>query len=476
MAGLVVLAFELTAARVVAPYLGATIYTWTSIIGVILAALAAGYAWGGVLADARKRHSDVVLLLMAAALLISVVNLFKDSLLAWLVQIDWPLQLQSFGASLLLFAPATFLLGAVAPYLARLCITDVATSGRRLSRIEAAGTLGSLAGTFLTGYVLFGLVGTSHILILLALALLLASFLMDLKKYLYVRLALIVLAVSFGLLASKPLLSGFIKEIDTAYSRVIIRDLNHGGEQVRVLQTDNYGLQSGIYIDGRPELAFAYIRAFAHTAELKPTAQRQLVVGGGAFTFPEYLARHFPSSQVDAVEIDPRLIGISRDYFNFRRPDNLNVISADGRHFLNTVGAKYDAVYLDAFNSLVPPFQLLTKEAVERIQARLRSDGMVAANIISAAKGPRSGLIQHVYSTFKTTFPDVRVYQVESANPATPQNLLLLAGKSIDDVALDTIAGHRSEFAALLQNKLDLRYNSGLVMTDGYAPVERLAL
>ena len=475
--GFVILAFELTAARVVAPYLGSTIYVWTSIIGVILAALAVGYIIGGVLADKRKKLSDVVVFLLSAALIIALLALVKDWAVRVISELPFPLQLQAFLASLLLFALPTVLLGMVMPYLARLNITDLNTSGRKLSRIDAAGTVGSLAGTFMTGYFLFGLVGSRHLLAILALALVAISFLLGAKKY---HVAAVIVALVVGtsfFISSRPVLSGYISESDTRYSRVIVRDIDYLGRQVKVLQTDGQSLQSGVYSDGSKELVFDYTRAFASTSELRPNAERILIIGGGAFTFPEYIANKQPATHVDTIEIDSKLTEISAQSFNFKQPENLSIINKDGRQYLNQTNNSYDMIFLDAFNSIVPPFQLLTEQAVQRMESNLAVDGVIVANFIAKPPMPgSSSLIEAAYSTFKTEFKYVEVFKVSPWMPQNAtQNLLLIAGNTDVSSKLLGIASTQPQFANVLNERIDMKVTSDK-LTDDYAPIERLVL
>lgn len=476
--GFAIMTFELSAARVVAPYLGTTIYSWTSIIGVILAALAGGYALGGNIADARKRIEDIILFLTLAAFSMGLVAIFKDELLAWISTTGLPLQLQALCASLLLFAPPTLILGAASPYLSRMSITDVATSGHRLSRVEAASTIGSLFGTFLTGYILFSLIGSHAIIIFLGVLLIGTSFLLGHKHYIGLRLGMLVLVILAGLVSPKPQLRGFLEQFDTAYTRVIVREVGYGSQQIRALQTDNSGLQSGVYADGRKDLAMPYVRAFAFAATLKPQATQHLIIGGGAFTFPQFLAKQHPQARVDTVEIDERLPQISRQHFGFDQPENLHIIAADGRQFLNTSNTTYDMIFLDAFNALVPPFQLMTTEAVSRTQSSLKPDGVVVANVISATKGYRSELIQYVYNTFKTSYAYVNVYKIDPRFPANSrQNLLLLASnRPINESRLTKAATNDRLLREITANKLAPDNDRTRTLTDDYAPVEHLAV
>lgn len=476
--GLVILAFELAAARIVAPYLGTTIYTWTSIIGVILAALAIGYAVGGIVADKRQRAEDIAVLLIVSALLIGLVNLSKDSLLDYIGGSNLPLQIQALIASLLLFALPTLLLGAASPYLARMSITDLSTSGRSIARISAAGTAGCLVGTFLTGYLLFGLIGTSSLLTFLALLLLTTSLIFAYKNQVFLVLTALVVMMVLGANASKPKFVGLVEDVDSSYGRILVRDIDYENKQVRILQTDNQGVQSGVFLDGSPKLAFAYTRAFDYTSGLKPDAKNFLIIGGGAFTFPQYLSNKYPNASVDTVEIDNKLSQISKQYFNHKPPANLATYYADGRQYLNNSTRDYDMIYLDAYSAPVPPFQLLTRQAVARMDDSLNSQGIVVANIVSASEGNKSLLIQAAVSTFSTEFNHVAVYRVKpELNPLDRQNLLLLASKEeIDTDSLQKLSAVHPEFKGMLSNQVNFSANSRNILTDNYAPVELLAL
>jgi len=473
--GLIILTFELTAARIVAPYLGSTVYTWTSIIGVILAALAVGYSVGGIIADKRKNRNDIVVLLVAAATTISLVNITKEQILRVISEVSMPLQLQSLIASLLLFAIPTIFLGAVIPYLVKLNIKDLASTGRKVAHIDAASTVGSLVGTFLTGYVLFGYIGTRNLLLLCSVVLILTSFIIKTKQYVWQRIFVLLALLIMSMLSPSPSLSGFVEDIDTAYNRVIVREFNLRGREVRVLQTDSLGLQSGIYTNNSDELAFEYTRALANVADLRPQAKRQLIIGGGAFTLPEYIAKKYPKTIVDAVEIDGDLVEISKKYFDLNQPSNLNIIQADGRQYLNQTSNKYDVITMDAFNSIIPPFQLLTRQAVQQSKRALSQDGIVTANIFSAAEGPRSSLMRAIYSTYKSEFKYVSIYRIAPRlQKNSQQNLLLIASdKAISksqSVKIDL------EFESILNAQVTAQFSGQKILTDDLAPVERYSL
>jgi spermidine synthase len=475
--GLVILAFELTAARVVAPYLGTTVYIWTSIIGVILAALAVGYAVGGKLADDRKQANDIVHLLSISAAGILLVNVFKDVLLENMSTSGLPLQLQALLSSLVLFAIPTFFLGMISPYLARLSITELKTSGAKLANISAAGTVGSLTGTFLTGYVLFGFFGTKNLMAIFAISLIVIGFMIN-RGSLLIRFLIIVLGLSQIYFSPNVKLIGFIAEQDTAYSRVIIREVTYNNEKIRVLQTDNMGLQSGMYVDGRKDLVLDYARGMNYATELIDPPKKILVIGGGAFSLPIHFANKYPESQVETVEIDEQLITISKQYFNFEYQPNHSVVSADGRQFINDATGRYDLIILDAYNSIVPPFQLLTTEAVQHMARLLNPNGMIAANFIAATEGKDSSLIKSAASTFGDSFDQQMIFRVSTRlTPDRRQNVLLLASRQpFNQERIDTLRTEHQDFASMLETQVVYEPEQSRILRDDFAPVERLSL
>lgn len=476
-AGAVVMTFELAASRIIAPYIGSTIYIWTSIIGAVLAGLAVGYTIGGYLADRRQRNQDVMLLLITAAAFILTVDIVKDPLLGFIGLQPWTIQVQAFLASVVLFVLPTVVLGAVPPYLARLSLTDLSSSGRHIARINAAGTIGSLAGTFVTGYLLFGFVGTRPILGILALCLVAVSFLLQVRGWLLIRLLLTVTAL--GLSAAAPALSigdvTVIKDIDTHYSRYVIGDTVLGKQPVRVLQPDLHNWESGVYRNANPYLVFPYTQALGDVAQLLPHTHHILMIGGGAFTVPTYVAHLSPANRIDAVEIDGQLVPISKQFFDFHQPSNVHIVQADGRQFLNHNRRQYGVAFLDAFSAQVPPFQLVTKEATVRIRNGLAPDGLVAVNIVAPGRGSGSAFAASVVKTYQMVFAHVAVLRVQPyLNLSTRQNLLLLASQRPLPIKAFEAATPDPAFRSMLANQVHFAPQQGIVLTDDYAPVERL--
>src|SRR5919199_4443279 len=173
------LVLELVAGRLLAPYVGVSLYTWTSIIGVVLAGITVGNYLGGVLADRRPARTTLGALLLASGAA-SLAVLVLVGLLAPVAGADWPLVLRILLLAAIFFLPSA-VLGMVSPVVVRLSLDDLARAGHTVGKIYACSALGSIVGTFATGYVLIAWLGTRNIilgvgLVLVAMAVLFGGF------------------------------------------------------------------------------------------------------------------------------------------------------------------------------------------------------------------------------------------------------------------------------------------------------------
>jgi len=162
--GLIVMAFEIIASRILGPFVGTSITVWTSIIGIILLSLSLGYVIGGRLADKKPLHSRLAIIVILAGILLILVTIVKNYIIEGFVELSDNLYVVSVFSSLLLLAPPSILLGMVSPFAARLRIRDLHSSGATVGYLYAISTLGSIAGTLLAGFVLIPFFGTSAIL------------------------------------------------------------------------------------------------------------------------------------------------------------------------------------------------------------------------------------------------------------------------------------------------------------------------
>jgi MFS family permease len=192
--GAAVMVFEIVGARVLAPFMGTSIFIWSALIGVILAFLSAGYWWGGRVADKKPNYQSFSFIIFLAAVFIGLTGIFKLPVLNFLQSAVKDIRFGAVLASVILFGPASFLLAMISPYAARLKMTDLNRSGETVGRLYAVSTIGSILGTFLTGLVLVLYLGNTKIIFLLSALVLIASLLAYSKKYVTAKVVLILLA------------------------------------------------------------------------------------------------------------------------------------------------------------------------------------------------------------------------------------------------------------------------------------------
>lgn len=284
--GFVLMTFELTAARILAPTVGSSTYVWTSIIGTIIAALSVGFYAGGKVADVRSRRLDVVWLLCITGALIAITTALYPHILPVLASLQIDMRLQAVMAAAILFAPVSFVLGMISPYLAKLNITSLKTSGSSVANLSMWDAIGGITGTFLTGFVLFGFVGSRAIFVVLVVAVFMATALLAEK---WRRWHWVLAPASFGVVVAVPTDAQAIN-IDTPSAHYTIFDWYTGSGHMRGLATGPGGIQSGIKLEQPDEPVFWYTRQLADLIAQTSHKQRILMLGGGTFTLPAQIA------------------------------------------------------------------------------------------------------------------------------------------------------------------------------------------
>lgn len=384
VSGFALLCFELVAARLLAPSIGSSTYVWTSVIGIIIAALAFGYWYGGIVADRRNHRPDIAYLLLASALAVLLAQIMYGGVLEQVSSWDIDPRLQGVFATLLLFAPASFVLGMISPYLAKLNVTSLGVSGRRVASLGALNSIGGIVGTFLTGFVLLSLVGSHQLLTMLVVLLVTTSWLEAPGIRRKQRLVLSIICVGISLLPVAQV-SG-VRDIDTPSAHYQVIQGAYNGLPITGLTTGPNGIQSAVYDHDPTSLVFWYTREMAQqTVALDP--ERVLMLGGGTFTIPTYLAQRLPEAQIDVVEIDPELLDIANDYFQYEQADNVQHYFEDARTYVNRSTERYDTILIDVYGDGSIPFAFTTEEFGQEIAEILNDDGRVIINVIGGLAG-----------------------------------------------------------------------------------------
>ena len=476
--GAVVMILELVGARIMAPYLGTSIIVWTGLIGIVLASLSVGYALGGRYADRGPTMARLSMIILCSGFLIALSTMIHKPVLSALLQSGGGIYLNVILATTILFGPPSVGLGMITPYAVKMKINNLETSGSAVGRMYALSTIGSIVGTFLSGFVLVAFFPSTNILFFLAIIMALLSLLAAVKPAVPAKLALLVLG-TVGIAAVSSMQSfaeehGFF-DVDSRYNRIQIYqgEEKNTGRIIRVISTSPDRYQSAMYIDDPTELTLEYTRYFRLIKHFNPDLENALMLGGGAFSFPRHFLKAHPHALMDVVEIDPMFTRLAREHFFLEDDPRLGIIHQDARTFLNNCDKKYDAIIADVFSgSYYIPFQMTTVEAVREMYDILNDNGVVAMNIISSVEGLNSRFFQAQFITFQEIFPQVFAFLVEGhADPEKSQNIIIVAFKSEQPISINSTY---PELNSMLKNLWRGEFAYHLpVLTDNYAPVDR---
>lgn len=422
ISGMCSLLVEIAGSRVLAPYMGATIYTWAAVIGFVLAALSLGYYVGGVLADRYNDRRHFSYILLAAGLSTLMVPFLGSAILPFTLFLDLA-SASLIGA--LILVPASLFYGMVSPYAIKLT-SEKGAEGRSAGVIFAVSTVGSIAGAIGTGFVLIPNVAITHIFILAAGLMLLSSWLasgirkeslMDVAPF----LALSALTLTMSL--EPPITGNILFAGDSAYYHLRVVDTEWNGGPARLLLLDN-AASSGERENGEP--AFEYVMSTREVYSEAGEVQGALVIGSAAGTEMEELKRFFPNASVTGLEIDPKAAELGMEYFSLKDDNRTEIIIEDARRHLLLDNSSYDLVLIDAFRGHSIPPHLATSEFLSLLRSRVSPGGLVTVNLISSLEGPRSHTFAYLHSTFSSVFGTVVVMPVKS-DPYAVQNIVLIA-------------------------------------------------
>lgn len=478
VAAAAVLVLEILATRLVAPYVGVTLQTNSAIIGVALSAIATGAWAGGAAADRVDPRRALGPLFMTGAAL-TALTLPAVRLTGALARGGDPSGVVLMAAAAI-FLPAA-VLSAVSPMVVKLQLADLSSTGTVVGRLSGLATLGAIAGTFLTGFVLVAALPSSAIVLVTATVLFAAG--AGLHGWLRRRGAPALdrgpsaLVAVVGLLGVGGVLTSPSPcDVETAYhcASVVVDPDRAGGRTLR-LDTLRH---SYVDLDDPRHLEFAYTQAIGSAVDvLAPPGQplRALHIGGGGFTLPRYLAATRPGSASTVLEIDPGVVRLDRERLGLRLGPALRVVLGDARVGLARQPAtSYDVVVGDAFGGLAVPFHLTTRETVQDVRRVLRPGGIYAANIIDFEP---NRLARAAIATVQAVFPHVAV--VTSPGPLGPGvggNFVVLGSDAelpVDE--LRTRLGNREAPLVLSADGLVGDFVRGAeVLTDDHAPADQL--
>ncbi|WP_447600889.1 fused MFS/spermidine synthase [Nitrospira sp. Nam80] len=485
--GGVVMALEILGSRLLAPVFGNSLFVWGALIGVILAAMSSGYAFGGWASDRYRVGSVLAGLLLFSGCWTLLIASAGQTAILWVSQmIEDPRWGPSVAASVLL-APPAFGLSGVLPALLRLSVLDIGHLGRHSGSLIALSTLGSLAGTWGTAFFLLSWLGTKSLVaslggIQLMLGLTWLWIGTSIKSKVTLSLVIGLFLIGWQLSVPAPTSSRVVHQEDSPYQQVRVRD----DDLFRYLVLDRTW-HAVMWKSDPVTLFLPYSQMMVAALALTPEPKRGLILGHGGGSLAKWLAQYWPELELDIVEVDPAVVRMADEYFGYRAPANHHVFVKDGRAFLNGTAQKYDVIWADAFARHLIPFHLTTVEFFSELRSRLNPSGVVAVNMASSGEGGDLVRANAVVETLKTAFPVLETYAVKGPWRTRHQggeNLIFLGGEPVEQAShnefilrVQSLVQARRlppEAISLLASHRTNPWPPGLILTDDFAPYDLL--
>ncbi len=472
LTGAAVMVIELLGTRLIAPFYGASLYVWTSLIAVTLIALALGYYFGGILAD--RARSGLSTIIAISGLLTLIIPWLTEPVL--LATDPLGLRLGSFVSTLILFSPSLIMLGMIGPFAVKLATSTLANVGASTGSIYAISTVGSVIGTLFLGFYLFPLVGSREIFIGLGVALLMLALIVALieRRFLQATQTLastmVLIVISAGLYPQIAN-SGRTQTDDTFITRFEreslygwVRVIDKPKENIRLLTVDASTIGAASISGG--ENLLSYQKIVAHLPALAPNLKRALLIGQGAGHMAMTLKHH--GVVTDTLEIDPAVAEAANTFFDFA--PNGRTIIGDARYEIRQLEGKYDLIILDVFTGGTEPTHLLTVEALQQLRNLMASQGMLALNFVSFLDDGNNPALASVAQTIAQVFPHQQIF---ISTPGENFNdFIFVASNHQIDLDNDHLPVAHTQW--LKQRRITVDATQGFVLTDNLSQLERL--
>ena len=484
-AGMSVMAVELGASRLLAPYFSSSQIVWTIIIGTIMIAMALGNIYGGKTADKNPNPDKLYGRILIAAIWIALIPVVGkyiilgiSGLLVFTVNSNF-LIIAAFAACMVIFVYPLFLLGTVTPSLVKYSVDSLDDNGKTVGTLGACNTIGSIIGTFVPTFISIPAVGTSITFLIFAGILLVLAIVYFVgahtgKKKVIASAIIFVLCCTFGYSDSFAFWQ---------------KDLTYEGESIynylQVYENDRevvlstnvlFGVQS-VYMKDDALTGMYYDYAMAAPLMLpgkKTEDLDMLILGMGTGTYATQCRKYMGDMNVEGVEIDGKITKLSREYFSLA--DDIPVTTYDGRAYLNATDKKYDVIMVDAYQDITIPFQMSSVEFFTLVKDHLKDDGVMVVNM--NMRGDKEGNInQYLADTIGQVFASEYIVDVDGST-----NRELFAMNQSDAVAsleANTQALEDGELKRMMtKTAAELRpYEKGnYIFTDDKASVELLGM
>lgn len=481
---------EIVAGRMLAPYIGMSLYSWTAIIAVVLAGFSTGHWFGGRVAEwERQRAERAVAWSLFAAALTAFATL---SLIRILASVVMPMNLGAVPTILtltfaLFFLPSLFV-GLPSPILTKLAIDSAPKrAGRTIGAMFAAGSLGSIVGTLLAGYVFISWLGTIDTIIAVSLlyGVLGGVYLFRTRPLLTRRLGVSLVTVALtgagiGVVGERYQAFKTPCDVESNYYCIRTVDLSANvGSTTRLMVLDHLG--HGMNVKSDPNILLSpyveLIDLFATQLHATKPMFKAYFVGGGAFTLPRAWLKRWTGVRLLVAEIDPAVTRTAKEKFWLPAEPGLEIADGDARRILQSrAGSTFDIIVGDAFHDIAVPQHLVTKEFLELVRGRLTPDGIYVMNLVDFLSRPQ--LLVALRRTLQSVFPQVQVWlDEEQARQGGRTTFVIRAGAAMSGPRLLRSSKVAKRGWRVIPDKwLDKQAGRfpPIILTDDYAPVDRL--
>jgi spermidine synthase len=426
---------ELVASRVLAPAFGNSVYLWTSVIGLILAALSAGYYGGGIVADRWPHLRTLSWALTGSGVAVAIVPIIAPTIIAAFSGDSGPIEGPVLATTFLFLIPG-IVIGACSPIAVKLVAVGGAQVGHASGRVSALGALGSILGTFAAGFYLIQIAGNQAILIGVAIALAVlgaVGFALARAKpaapggAVVATAALCLLGTQVS--ASEPAAEGMRLRFEqqTFYHRVRVED--EIDRPVRHLLLDSTA--EGAMVINEPDiLHYNYTQYLDVAPVFVANARRAAFIGGGSFAMPKHFVSLNPANLATVYEIDPVVVDVGREYFDLDEYPRVTASVGDARQNLRRRNERYDIIFGDAYNGVrAIPTHLASLEYYTLVRDQLTLGGVYMSNVISPLAGDGAGFFLATARTLLQVFPELYVF-ARGVDRTNSTNVIIVCPRS----------------------------------------------
>ena len=481
---------EIVAGRLIAPVFGMSLYSWTSIIAVVLAGLSVGHWIGGRLtrgvtsSSQQTKKIAISLFLSSASSLLILLILDQVPAVVRLIEMDVITAILT--ASMVLFFLPSLFVGIVSPLATKLAIDLAADdeAGVVIGRMYALGAVGAIFGALLAGYFLIASLGARLSVLLVAGVYFSLGCIFIMSRGRVHRSLLMAAVLLCAGLGSVVHLSGGLKSrcyVESTYFCIQIQDLQRGHNKVRLMALDH--LVHSINDKEQAELLHSPYVHFVDEYVEKRFGNKSVsafFIGGGGFSLPRaWIAKYQGRAPLTIAEIDPEVTRVARDMLWFdERGSNTKIIHDDARFVLNRMAAtsKFDLIFGDAFHDISIPAHLVTREFNEVIASHLTRQGIYVVNVVDSAVQPR--FLMSFVKTLRQSFAEIEIwFEPDPNQQSSRMTFIVVAAKTpIDDDMLIAERGFERSWWRWPSNRLEKVFASDRipVLTDDLAPVDKL--